>query len=89
MTTGDALTFLMACGFVVWFVVSAFRFLRLTWRRFWGRFQPGTRIDFRLADVPLSSEQWKRFCSLAHARGISQKRLLADMVVFYFEKIVK
>lgn len=72
---------------VVWMLRGVGRWLRRGLYRIKGIFPRS--LDFALRDVPLSREQWQRFCSLAHARGVSQKRLLADMVVFYFEKNVR
>lgn len=46
--------------------------------------------DFKkVSDIPLSSEQWKKFCALAYAKGISQKRLLAEAVLYYLEQKIK
>lgn len=45
--------------------------------------------DFKVADIPLSSEQWKRFCSLAIAKRVSQKKLIAECVLYYLEQKVK
>jgi hypothetical protein len=87
MSLSDAFSILMAFGFVVWILRAVARWCQQTLNKIRGIFPRMT--DFSLHDVPLSSEQWQRFCALAHARGISQKRLLADMVVYYFDEKVK
>lgn len=87
MSLSDAFSIVMSVVFVVWIFRAAWRWCEQTLNKIRGVFPRMT--DFSLHDVPLSSEQWKRFCALAHARGISQKRLLADMVVYYFEEKVK
>lgn len=47
-------------------------------------------IDFvKITDVPLSTEQWTRFCAFARAKGIAQKRLLAEAITFYLQEKVK
>lgn len=88
MSTGDAVSFLLACGFVAWFAVRLIKYITSGSRKLLRRLN-AQRIDFRLNDVPLSPIQWQKFCALALAKGISQKRLLADMITFYFDEIVR
>jgi hypothetical protein len=86
MTLSDAFSVVCAFGFAVWLLLGIVKRCQNALKKLRGIFP--NSIDFAVRDVPLSNEQWKRFCALAHARGISQKRLLADMIVFYFyEKV--
>jgi len=45
--------------------------------------------NFKVHEIPLSPEQWKRFCNLAEMRDTSQKRQLAEAVQFFMEQKVK
>jgi hypothetical protein len=42
-----------------------------------------------IAHLPLTEEQWNRFCHLAAARGVQQKTLLADAIKFYLQEKIR
>lgn len=45
--------------------------------------------NFKVHEIPLSPDAWKRFCNLAEMRDTSQKRQLAEAVQFFMEQKVK
>ena len=60
---------------------------------FWsGRYSaekaPGPKM-VNIAQLPLTDEQWNRFCHLAAARGVKQKTLLADAIKFYLQEKIR
>jgi hypothetical protein len=69
-------------AFLVWAAQQAERLIHLG--------KPKLKhANFKVHEIPLSPEQWKRFCHLAEARGTNQKRLIADAITAYLEEKTK
>jgi len=72
-------------GFVILFMVSCCLF----WAgRISSEKAPGAKM-FNISHLPLTDEQWNRFCHLAAARGVQQKTLLAEAIKFYLQEKIR
>lgn len=66
----------MVCGIIFWS------------GRYSAEKAPGPKM-LNIAQLPLTDEQWSRFCHLAAARGVQQKTLLAEAIKFYLQEKIR
>jgi len=66
----------MVCGIIFWS------------GRYSAEKAPSAKL-LNVSQLPLTDEQWSRFCHLAAARGVQQKTLLAEAIKFYLQEKIR
>lgn len=77
--------------FLVWLLVIATLLALFVWliRKLPRRFRRRPSIGCKLKDIPLTNKEWERFAGLAIAKGVTQKTLLAEAIIYYLEQKTK